>query len=397
MSRLDAAVQQEREALAAALGRPPEDLHGVVSPYRICPVGAHSDHQGGPVLGMTIDRGTVFAWAPTDDGRVELESANFPGPVRFDAGAPGAADCDDWSLYGRAAATLIRDRCAGTPGGLRARLRGDLPGGGLSSSASVSLGYLRLLAARGGAEVPATELVSLARRAENDFVGVACGILDPASIVGGRRDHLIAIDTLRESWEPVPLGAGAPAHRFLVVDTGRSRHLAGTGFNRRVEECHEAARLLAAAAGRSAERLGDLPDELFEAHAAELPEALRRRAAHFFGERARVGRGLRAWREGRLADFGGEMHASCRSSIECYETGSPELVRLQEILLATPGVWGSRFSGAGFGGCAVALVAADAAAEAGERVLAELTAAFPELAEAARAFPVHSDDGLRDA
>jgi galactokinase len=144
-------------------------------------------------------------------------------------------------------------------------------------------------------------------------------------------------------------------------------------------------------------KLGELDDAVFEAHAGALEDGERKRAQHLFGERERVAEGTERWRQGDLDRFGALMSESCRSSIECYETGSPELVRLQEILVATPGVFGARFSGAGFGGCSIALVDAAAAGEAGASILRAFLAAFPGLEGRARVFEVQSDDGLRRA
>ena len=181
-----------------------------------------------------------------------------------------------------------------------------------------------------------------------------------------------------------------------MIFTGTPRSLTGTRFNQRVEECREAARALAKLAGMPETGfLGDLPDAVFETHGTQLEPALRRRAQHVFGERARVARGIQSWRRGELADFGALMNESCHSSLENYETGSPELACLQQVLEATPGVLGSRFSGAGFGGCCVALVDASAAEEARARALAGFTRQLPELAGRATALLAQGEDGLR--
>jgi galactokinase len=154
--------------------------------------------------------------------------------------------------------------------------------------------------------------------------------------------------------------------------------------------------LLGAAVGQpQVERCGQLPDAALAVHGAVLPGPERRRADHFFGERARVRAGAAAWAAGDVEQFGALMNASCRSSIECWEVGSPETVRLHELLRDCPGVLGSRFSGAGFGGCVVALVAADAADACVVQIEAAYAAAEPELAARAAYFLVESEDGLR--
>ena len=386
---------EQRRSLVDA-GAAPGDLQLVISPYRICPIGAHSDHQHAPVLATAIDAHTVLSFAPAPDAGISLTSENFSGVVSFDLRAPEAGGGPEWGRYVRAAAWALRERLPSLPRGLRGRVGGPLPGGGLSSSASVLLAYLSALARVNGIALEPRDLVLLSRRAENEFVGLASGVLDPAAIVASQRGRLLAIDTREVRWERVPSASGAPASLFLVVFTGASRSLTGTGFNQRVDECRLAARTLSQLAGvPETAFLGELPDAVFEAHLDRLEGALQGRARHVFTERARVLRGIERWRDGDLAGFGALMNESCRSSFEDYETGSPELACLQQVLEATPGVLGSRFSGAGYGGCCVALVEADAAQEARARALADFTRRLPALAGRATALLARGEDGVR--
>ncbi len=388
-------------AVAKQAGVGEDDVRVVVSPYRVCPIGAHVDHQGGPMLGMAIDAHTLLAYVPSGDPRVRLSSADFEGDVVVELGAAEPhREEPHWGVYARGAATLFAQGVTDAQSGLIGRLAGSLPGSGLSSSASVLLAYLTALADVNDVALSRHERVALSRRVENEIVGVASGILDPASIAGARRHELLFIDSAAETWASHPLGGDAAMPRVLVAFTGIERRLTSSGFNDRVEECHraaealfEAAKLPLPAARRA--RLGDLDDGVFETHAAALPAPLARRARHFFGERARVLAGLEDWRRGDLARFGERMKASCESSLHQYETGSPELAHLQEILVSTPGVYGARFSGAGFGGCSVALIDAAHADAAVESVHAAFVKAFPELEARARVFVVDSDDGVR--
>jgi galactokinase/galacturonokinase len=386
---------RQREALLAD-GANRGELRAIVSPYRVCPLGAHSDHQHAPVLATAIDAHTLLSFAPASGAEVELRSENFPGTVRFDLRALDAQGGAEWGRYARAAAWALRERLPDPPRGLRGVVGGPLPGGGLSSSASVLLAYLAALAHVNEIAPAPRDLVLLSRRAENEFVGLASGVLDPAAIVGSRRGQLLAIDTREVRWEPVPSAPGAPAVLFLVIFTGTPRSLTGTGFNQRVEECRRAAHALAQLAGLPATGfLGELPDAVFEAHLPRLEPALQRRARHVFSERARVLRGIQRWGRGELAEFGALMNESCASSLESYQTGSPELACLQQVFEATPGVLGARFSGAGYGGCGVALVLAEAAQEARDRALAAFTQRLPALAGRATALLVQGEDGLR--
>lgn len=383
-----------REALERFAG-PVRDARVVISPYRVCPLGAHVDHQHGPVLGMAIDLATRLAFAPAPDATVRLESAGFPGELRFDLGAPPSST-SGWQRYACASASALREHLPARPRGLVGTLAGDLPGSGLSSSASLLIALLWALAHVNDLALAPDELVRLARRAENEFVGVGSGVLDPATIVGGRRGQLLEIDTRAVRWRALSAPAGADAVRVLVLFSGRGRALSQTPFNQRVSECRAAARALSDAAGLApVEALGDLPEAVLAEGLDALPAGLRGRARHFHEERERVRAGALAWSRGDFAGFGRLMSDSCRSSLENYETGSDEQRALQQCLLATPGVLGARFSGAGYGGCNVALVEAGRAESAREQALAAHRAAVPELAPRARAFLVDACDGAR--
>ena len=388
-------VERQRLALCRSADVPEREIRVVVSPYRVCPIGAHIDHQRGPVLGMAIGAWSLLAFAPVSGSKLRMTSDAFPGEEQLDLTERSDAG-QGWGRYLRAAACVLHERLPRRPTGLVGSVSGSLPGGGLSSSASILVAYLLALGHANGLTLGPEELVALARRAENEFVGVASGILDPASVVGSRRDRLLFIDTRRSSWQAIPLGPSPTPYRILIAYSGTTRNLASTRFNQRVAECHDAAARLAEFAGcESVEVLGDLPEAVFEAHLAALPRAEQGRAHHFHGERTRVLRGAEAWRRGDLEEFGRLMIESCQSSVENYETGSLEQIQLQRILLATPGVFGARFSGGGYGGCSVALVAEAQAEQARRRVEREFARACPHLERRARAFLVDSEDGAR--
>ena len=394
---MNARTQALRRALGETHGVADAAIRTVISPYRVCPIGAHLDHQHGPVLGAAVTAWTLLAFAPSPDPGCRLESVNFPGEVRFDLGDPGRPGAArGWGVYARGAAFALRERLPARVRGILGRVDGSLPGSGLSSSASVLLAYLEALAAVNGIELDARERVALSRRAENEYVGVASGVLDPASIVGSRRGELLRIDTAEVAWERLALGAGAPACRWLVAFSGATRNLAETDYNRRVAECGEAARRLGERAGLAGvRRLGDLPAGVLAEHLEALPPELAARARHIEGESARVRQGAALWRQGDLEGFGRLMNASYRSSRENFPTASPELVRLQEILEEVPGVLGARFSGAGFGGATVALVRAELGEQALRATRSAFRASFPQRARSARFLLVDGEDGVR--
>ena len=328
----------------------------IISPYRICPLGAHSDHQGGPTLGIPLNLHTTLRYYPTDDSVVEITSANFPGTARIDLNDPKLSEAN-WSRYCSAAILSLREKLPTNPKGIVGHITGAAPGNGLSSSASVLLAYVKALASTNDLELSQNELVDVALRAEQKHIRINVGILDFATIVGGKRDHLLAIDGRNQNWQPIPQSEHAPPYEILVAFSSTTRNLSNTPYNSRVNECFQAAQTLAELSGfPETKRLHDLPDHVFERYEHKLTEVQAKRARHFFTERKRVYEGIEMWKRGDLKQFGKLMNRSCESSIENWEAGSDEIIAIQNALLGAPGVFGSRFSGAGFGGCVIALV-----------------------------------------
>ena len=399
----------------------------IVSPYRFNPLGAHVDHQGGRVLARTLDQYTLLAFRADDtprvtlsfddgwtgrsarpgDGRADDVAAETPGGADVaalnrapdtcsftvdEAGEPVPAPADSRIRFARAATAVLHAH-APLSRGLTGVVHGTLIGAGLSSSASVTLAYLAALADVNGLALDERTLVELVRRVENEHLGLANGVQDQMSIVFGRRGALSLLDVDAVAITPVADPPTDDDVRWLLCYSGVSRELAaGSGFNTRVAECREAAALL----HPGASRLGDVPPSgRDEASLAALPEPLGRRARHVFTEMDRVQVGADAWRHGDHRFFGELMDASCRSSIEQYESGSEWLIALHEIARGTPGVLGSRFSGGGYGGCLVMLVERDAVDAAARRVLERYVARYPEHGALARTFVATPERGVR--
>ena len=372
------------DGLRAAFGADLGEAQLLFSPYRVCPLGAHVDHQDGVVTGFAIDQGLAFAFAPRDDTTVRAASANFPGEIAFDLTRIPQASPGDWGNFARGAAVALQSRGYRLERGVDLYLAGELPVGGLSSSAAVGTGYLLALEAVNGVDVTAEENVALARAIENEYVGLNSGVLDQSMILLSREDALLRLDCRTMAREYVGFGGGAPPV-VGVAYSGVSQALVGTGYNQRVAECREAARLLLEAAQLPAPeggaRLRDVPVEAYERLKDSLPEPLAKRARHYFGEQARVTAGTDAWGVGDVARFGRLVSESGRSSIENYECGAPELIALYEALLDGSGVYGARFSGAGFRGSCLALVDPAHFEAVGERVRAAYVGRFPQYAE----------------
>ena len=349
----------------------------IFSPYRICPIGAHIDHQGGVVLGRTLNIGTTLDYEPLDSNEIRITSDQFGETIFF----IDELDRAHWVRYAQAAANVLNPKR-----GMKAYVSGSLIGSGLSSSASVGLAYLKALADVNDIELTPEQLVQLDFQLEHDQLGLQNGLLDPMSIVYGKKDALLFMDTVTASVSPIP--DPLPSFAWVVAYSGVSRELTKSGFNVRVEECHQAADALLP----GTRILSDIPREVFKDRKMRLPDNLRKRATHFFTEVERVHQGAKAWQEANLEVFGQLMNQSCHSSINNYESGSDILIELHELISGMDGVYGSRFSGGGYGGCVVALVHRASAENICARVTERFAARHPELQS--KVFVAETGDGI---
>lgn len=364
--------------------------HIAVSPYRFNPLGAHVDHQFGPVLARTIDQYTLLPfWPDPGSRRISMRVPDLweNNNTEFEAGELDGTE--NWIRYAQAAAAVMAAEHP-TVCGLQGYVRGTLVGAGLSSSASVVLAYLSALSRSATLATSPAELVEWSRRVENDFLGLNNGIQDQMSVVYGKADALSILDNRNAtaSWINDPSSAADIC--WLVCYSGFSRELIHSGFNTRVAECREAAKQLQP----DATVLGDVDRTLAASNMGALPATLARRASHFFTETARVTEGADAWRTGQWQHFGQLMNASCHSSITQYESGSQPLIDLHEIASGTSGVLGSRFSGGGYGGCLIALTDRAYQTSAAESIMESYLQRYPDRHQA-RVFPADNEAGVR--
>lgn len=392
-------IQQQKETLVESFSYEqeiaPQMVSVIASPYRICPLGAHIDHQGGPVLGMTINACTLMAFYPESDDRVRLKSKNYPGKVNFSLADIPDSPGSFWGVYPRAAALALKEKYQ-LRRGICGLLDGMLPGCGLSSSASVLLAYLHGFAQVNELDLSPWDYVNLTRRAENHFIGLNNGILDQTSIVFGKKGHLLHIDTVDKTVTRLEQRRPENDYRIIVAYSGYSRELTTSGYNSRVDECRLAAAELSRLAGRpGAEMLSSVELKTFERFGPQLQAHIGRRANHFFSESQRVMEGVAAWNNGDIETFGKLMNLSCGSSIEQYECGVPAVCDLQQIVSGADGVYGSRFMGGGFGGCVVGLARSSHATVVAEEIETTYKQLHPEVAEQAFVRLGRSDDGVR--
>ena len=375
-------------------GKDPEGLS--FSPYRVCPIGAHSDHNLGKITGFAIDQGIHFAYRPKENGVVELTSLQFPKRAQWHiAAVPNRQN--DWADYLRGASWALAKMHPLTVG-VCGVFEGALPIGGLSSSAAVTLAFLSALAKVNDVHLSPQELIDTAFDAERNYVGVNVGKLDQSCEVLGRKDHLLYLDTADGSFELIPTGPAMKPYKIAIFFSGLEHSLLGSKFNMRVDELRAGVYALMALSGMEYGKFAEanarsVPYEVYLRYRDRLPEPWAKRCEHWYTEFQRVEQGAKAWRRSDIETFGRLSFESGRSSIENWESGAPEQIRLYELLRKTDGVYGGRFCGAGFKGCCMALI--DPAFE--ESIVRKVSEAyckdFPQLKEKYAVRITESADG----
>lgn len=352
-------VERLLEAFRERFGHAAEGL--AEAPGRVNLIGEHLDYNEGCVLPAAIDRTILVAFARRPDRQVRIYSLDFTQESVFRLDAVRVDKEHAWSNYLRGVAWALQGEGYDLAG-LDAALQGDVPvGAGLASSGALEVAGIGAFAHASSLELDLREAALLGQRAENEFVGVECGIMDQFAAALSVADHALLIDCRTLDHEAVPLHLEAQGVCIVVADTGARRELAGSEYNRRRRECAEALALLRRwLPGRSLSALRDVTGEDLAAYAERLPPALRRRVRHVVEEQARVERAIAALRANDLAAVGHLFSASHASLRDDYEVSSPELDLMVEMASQVEGCLGARLTGAGFGGCTVNLVRSDA-------------------------------------
>ena len=326
------------------------------APGRVNLLGEHTDYNDGFVLPVAIAQRTRVAMRPNGGSHFTLHAEELGASVRFAFDAPPG---EHFATYVYGCLVLVRAEGVDVPG-LDIAVSSEVPMGvGLSSSAALEVATLRCLRTLLRLDLDDVRLAQLAQRAEIEYAGVRCGIMDQMASSLAGTDRALLIDTRSLQRQDVPL---PPDSAVLVLDSGIARSLAASGYNQRRSECEAAARQLGRASLRDVERLEELD---------ALPQPLRRRARHVFTENARV---LAAAHCSEAEEFGRLMNDSHASLRDDYEVSTPELDALVALLQAHSGVHGARLTGAGFGGACVALCRTDALQQVANEVLAKYAA-----------------------
>jgi len=320
------------------------------APGRVNIIGEHTDYNGGHVLPIAIEQGNYMPIRKSElpparlySESVDLDARIFPDDISKQG---------DWADYVRGVYLYTRQQCPDLPP-FDALYFGDLPlDSGLSSSASIeivtTMGFESL-----GCDMSRAEAMKIGRRAENDFVGVFCGVMDQFAVAMGKKGNAVLLNCGTMDYRQVPFNIRDSV--LVIGHTGVKRTLASSEYNTRRHECAEALQALSEKLGHR-ENLVDVTISEFEKTRYTIPETLAKRAEHIIFENTRVEEAARCLERGDARTLGHLMNRSHESLRDLFEVSSPELDALQEISLEQQGVWGCRMTGAGFGGCVIALI-----------------------------------------
>lgn len=394
--------KEEKEKLIEGLKKLYKDINESdilfsFCPYRVCPVGAHIDHQLGKVTGFAINRGITIAYFPNNNSLFEATSLNFDGVKNNDILNIGEKQ-NDWADYLRGTAKLLYEKY-GITKGINCVINGSLPIGGVSSSAAVVIAFMNALCEVNNLKLTNEEVISLAQEVENKYVGVNSGRLDQSCEVLSKKGNLLSLDIGRHEYELIPQNPNMLPYKIGIFFSGVKRTLVGSAYNNRVEELKMAANLLRTYGGVPCTKyedtyLRDVPRDLYRRYGDKLPENLRKRAEHYYSEMSRVGQALHYWDFGDIKNFGKVVFESGDSSIKNYEAGSKELKVLHHIMKQTKGVYGGRMSGAGFKGCYLGIINPDYEESIKEEVTRKYLEMFPEHNDTFEIFYCDTADGL---
>lgn len=338
------------------------------APGRINLIGEHTDYNGGHVFPAALSFGTHALGLKRSDQKLRFYSLNFPdlGVIETNLDTLDFKETDNWANYPKGMIKYIRQQYDGISTGADILYYGEIPNSaGLSSSASIEMATGVLLEGLFNLDVDRIEMIKIGQKVENEYLGINSGIMDQFAIGMGKADHAILLDcqTLDYDYAPIQLAD----HVIMIINTNKQRTLSGSKYNERRNECHQALQDLQVEL--DIEDLGSISPDTFEEHKHLIKDPVhQKRAKHAVYENARTIEALQKLNENDLEAFGQLMNASHISLQEDYEVTGLELDTIAQAAWDQPGVLGARMTGAGFGGCAIALVQEDKAADIKEKI-----------------------------
>ena len=376
-----------------------EPMYTTFTPYRICPLGAHVDYNLGITTGFAIDKGIHIAYSLKTNGVIELESLQFPKRAQWHVLAAPNKKQNDWADYLRGATIALQKRFP-LRYGMAAVIDGELPIGGLSSSASLIITFINALAFLNNVKLTNNDLIEIAKEAENDYVGDSNGVFNQYCEIYAEKNKLLYMDMKTETYELIDTPSNMKPYIIGIFFSGLEKSLDPKKYNMRIDELRAAAYYLKAISGMeygkfTETNMRDVPYQTYEKYKDNLPSNFSKRASHFYSEIKRVKLGIELYRKGDIEKFGKLVTESGQSTITNWETVAPEMIKLYEILKETKGVYGTRFSGAGFKGCCLALIDPKYSNEIFKSVEEKYLNIYPNLKGKYSAHICHSADGIK--
>ncbi len=352
------------------------------TPYTICPIGAHTDHNLGLTLSFAIDKGVHIAYSKKTNGIIEITNLQFQKRAEWHVLETPSEKQNDWADNLRGA-TIALLRKYPLRIGLSAVMDGELPIGGSSSSSAIIIAFINALAFLNNIKLDNQTLIEIASESDIDYVGVNNGKLNEYSEIYCKKNKLLFIDMKEESIQLIE-SEKKMDFSIAIFFSGLENLLSSGNYNRRVEELRCSSYLLKAFSKQEYGRVNDsnmrdIDKEIFLKYQNKLPPNFVKRAEHFYEECERVEKGIQEYRNGNIKQFGLLMTQSGYSSIHKWETGSKELIKLYEIISKINGVYGTRFQGAGFKGCCIALIDPTKEKEILKKVEEEYLKEYPKL------------------
>ena len=351
---MPAREDQAREAFFKKFGAEPHIA--VRAPGRVNLIGEHTDYNEGFVFPVAIDREMLLLARPSADGCVNAFSLDYDELDSFDVGRIEHSSQHQWSNYFRGVLATLRE--AGYEiNGFNAVLSGNVPqGAGFSSSAAFEVAVATTCNALFKLGILKKDIALLSQKSENDFIGVQCGIMDQFISALGEDDSALMIDCKSLTYKVVPLRLSVGGYSIVITNSGVRRGLVDSEYNARRSECSEGSKLLSQLTGRSIATLRDATIEDLTRHASSMPDKVFRRSRHVVSENQRVLDAVEALESSDILRFGQLMNESHESMRDDFEISCSEIDALVEMSQNFPGVAGARLTGAGFGGCTVAII-----------------------------------------
>lgn len=376
-----------------------EPMYTTFTPYRICPLGAHIDHNLGCITGFAIDKGIHIAYSIKRNGIVEIESLQFPKRGQWHVENTPQEKENDWADHLRGATIALNKRYP-LRNGLSAIIDGELPIGGLSSSGTMIITFINALAFLNNIKLTKKELVEIANEAEIKYVEVSNGKLDQACELYAEKNKLLYVDMLNDEHILIDTPSNMKSFKIGIFFSGVDKGLEPSKYNMRVDELRSAAYLLKALSGMeygkfNETNMRDVPYDVFNKYQNKLPSNFRKRAEHFYNECERVQKGIQYYKDGNILEFGKLVTESGESTINLWQTGSKEMISLFNILKSVQGVYGTRFAGSGFKGCCMALIDPKHENEILDKVKNEYTSLYPRLRNKYSAHICETADGVK--